>query len=247
MTLYWISQFLQTCLFPPGINILLGFIGVIFWQRILGKSLIIIALASLWLLSTPIFSAILIDRLQNQYPVLRLNKLNLCNNTHEAIVILGGVHDKSPVYPNNYVVSEATLSRLQYAAYLYQRMPLPIIVSGGGADYTEAALMIEILKEQFKTPVQLKEDKSINTADEAKFLAPLLKKHKINTIYLVTHAWHMPRSVYAFKNRGIHVIPAPMGYIIQDSYSWLPSLRALNTTALALHEYIGMVWYWIYY
>ena len=85
-------------------------------------------------------------------------------------------------------------------------------------------------------------------------MVPILEKHEIKTAYLVTNAWHMPRAMYAFhsvlkitKNTEIKVIAAPMGYVVlppnQGILNYLPSFSALDTSATALHEYVGMVWY----
>jgi uncharacterized SAM-binding protein YcdF (DUF218 family) len=102
------------------------------------------------------------------------------------------------------------------------------------------------------------EDKSINTADEAKFILPLLLQNKIHTIYLITNAWHMPRSMqifnFYFSKFNINVIPAPMGYVgISEKretvsiMDFLPWVQALEKSSIAMQEYIGMIWYKWYY
>lgn len=250
MKLFYISHFLQAFFLPPGLNLLLGLLGLLAWRfsQTFSLTLIVFSFTSLWLLSTPIIAWNLIERLQRQHPVLKLDK----PKEKSAIVVLGGGHGKSPEYLSNQTVSFDTLARLQYAAYLYEKTQLPIIVSGGNH---EADVMMQVLKENFKIPAQWEETESINTADEAKFLIPILKQHDIKTIYLITNAWHMPRSIYIFnlffKPAGLQVIPAPTRYEILDKplhlFNYLPSLGALNTSSIALHEYIGMVWYQIFY
>lgn len=254
MTLFFISHFIQAWVLPPGINLLLGVLGVLLWRlyHTLGMTLIIISFASLWLLSTPIIAWMLINGLQKQYPVLKVNELPKLNNA--AIVVLGGGHGSAPEYSTKQSVSDNTLGRLRYAVYLYGETKLPIFVSGGGSYYTDAGLMQEVLTKDFKIPVKGEEHNSINTADEAKFLLPLLKENNIDTIYLITNAWHIPRSMNIFnaifKNEGIKVIAAPMGFAMvnpRSILSYLPYLGALNTSTVALHEYIGIIWYNFYY
>ena len=130
---------------------------------------------------------------------------------------------------------------------------LPIIVSGGkgrNAEKSDAEVMSNVLKNRFNIKKVLKEDKSLNTADESELVIPILKEHQFNRVYLVTDGWHMPRSFYIFQCRGIHTIPAPMGFIHKPHESpsnFSPSIKALHMSAVALHEYIGLLWYYIRY
>lgn len=256
--IHHVSHFIQSWLFPPGLIIVLGLLGFLLWRRwrMAAKTVIIFAFVILWLLSTPIIAWSLIDILQRQYPVLEMDKLSKQNGG--AIVVLGGGEAKAPEYDIKEAVSDPTLSRLHYSGYLYDKTHLPIVVSGGnpeGLSHAEADLMQKVLRDDFKIPVNLKESKSNNTAEEAKFLLPILKANKIHYIYLVTHAWHMPRSMRVFNQifdqADIKIIPAPMGFVTLDTqkglFNYLPSLGALNTSVIAMHEYIGMVWYQFYY
>jgi uncharacterized SAM-binding protein YcdF (DUF218 family) len=248
MTVFSALHSIQALIFPPHLNFLAIFIGILLWRRrpILGKSLIVVAVISFWLLCTPLVSWQLINKLQNQYSQLQISALPSHSN-RTAIVVLGAGITQIPNHKNHYSVSEITLSRLQYAADLYDKTHLLIVVSGGRPHaelYSEADLMAEVLNKDFKISNLLKEDKSINTADEACLLEALFKKHKIDTIFLVTNAWHMPRSMYAFKQAGVKIIPAPMGYRTQKYKSSLlnywPSLAELTTSVIAMHEYIGL-------
>lgn len=241
---------------PPSMTILLALFGCLLWSRsaTLAKALFFIAFISLWLFSSPLIAKFLINTLQRDYPPLALNTLSKQN--HTAIIILGGGQNIAPEYTLGYNVSAITLARLQYAAYLYDKTHLPIIVSGGNPplprSLPEADVMKNVLQNSFKVPVAWGENQSLNTADEAKFLAPLLKEHKIETVYLVTNAWHMSRSIYAFHLAipQIKIIPAPMGYFEDQSKAfalYFPSEEAMNMTHYALHEYIGLLWYHLYY
>ncbi|MCZ6803061.1 MAG: YdcF family protein [Proteobacteria bacterium] len=78
-----------------------------------------------------------------------------------------------------------------------------------------------------------------------------MKENGIDSIYLVTHAWHMPRAVMMFEHEGINVTPAPTIFVIDvtdPAWSYyIPSASALYGTRIALHEYIGMLWYKLRY
>lgn len=255
MTTFAIYHYLEPWLLPPGFNILIAIVGLcVYWYfRLVGKLLILASLISLWLASAPIVAYHLIEILQNQYPTLSLNTLN-DPTTRGVIVVLGGGDAINVEQGIKHTVSEVTLSRVRYAAYLHKKLNLPIIVSGGssnGSRDTEADLMIAALQDNFNITNAIKEDKSINTAEESQFLVALLKQHHFDIVYLVTNAWHMPRSVYIFKHEGIKVIPAPMGYEVYDHHysllSYFPNVQALYATSIAMHEFIGLCWYYLRY
>lgn len=256
MTLFFFSHLIQTFLLPPGLNIFLlsiGFISICY-SKVIGYAFVSLGFISLWFLSTPMIAMLLIKPLQKNNPVLDVAKIPKDNTS--AIVVLGGGHGFASEYETNYSVSEATLNRLSYAAYLFEKTNFPIVVSGGANSaevYAEADLMNDALVKKFHIPAAWKESRSVNTADEAKFTLPILEAHNIKTIYLVTNAWHMPRSMRVFRSifikSGIKVIPAPMGFSNFENRleSCLPSLDGLQISTCALHEYIGMLWYSVYY
>lgn len=176
------------------------------------------------------------------------------SQSEEAIVVLGGGDMIEAEYGNKRTVSDYTLHRLKYAVFLHDKTKLPIIVSGGKADAalaSEADLMADVLQNDYHIPSVIKEGLSLTTADESKLIASLLKQHHFNRIYLVTNAWHMPRSVYIFQCAGIKVTPAPMGYFLYGPgyalISFLPNIDALYASSIAIHEYIGLTWYHFYY
>ena len=108
------------------------------------------------------------------------------------------------------------------------------------------------MHDYFNTPVAWEENLSRNTLDESHYTLPILEKNKIKAIYLITNAWHMPRSMYsflyAFKNTKIHIIAAPMGYIVNPNHgitNYLPSFDALQVSHTAMHEYVGVMVYYL--
>jgi len=252
MTTYIFSHYLTPWFMPPGVQILLAIVGIILFRvrPLLSKILFVISISTLWLASAPIVAYNLLDILQNEYSVLPLQSLNSPYFTHSAIVVLGGGDDTNVEQGNIHTVSETTLNRLRYAAYLVKKTHLPLIVSGGrenGSVESEADLMAKTMQDDFAISTAMKEDKSMNTAEESVYVAALLKQYQLNGIYLVTNAWHMPRSMMSFERAGIQVIPAPMGYKVYDHHytllSYLPNVQALEATNVALHEWIGMIWY----
>src|SRR3990167_5976976 len=225
MNFYFLSQFSQIWILPPGLNLLLAIIGFLFiklHQQRIGRILILLSLVSLWILSTPILAQLLISHLQNQYQPIQVDQLHQQNNA--AIVVLGGGDLPASEYKTNHVPVGATFARLHYAVYLHKKLKIPIIVSGGvGAPHTGADLMSEELKNYFHTTAKWKERNSINTKDEGLFIVSLLEKHHIK------------------------VIAAPMGYMNLHNkhkfFDYLPTVEGLNVNIINIHEYVGMLAY----
>ena len=148
-----------------------------------------------------------------------------------------------------------SLQRLRYAAWLQRRTHLPIIVSGGSVERdtrSEADLMRQVLEQEFDVSVEAQEDQSKTTYYNAFFTSGILEGKGYKRIFLVTHAWHMPRAVEAFQHFGIEVIPAPTAFAGYDNRGFtlediLPQARALRDSFLALHELLGRWWYRLRY
>ena len=254
--LFYLTQFVQTLLLPPCSNLLLVIIGFLVWRYkpLAGKIVVFIALLGLWLLSTPFFAQQLIDGLQYQYAALSPSKLKE-DKTASIVVLEAGLNLQSPEYGMVPLVSEATLTRLRYSAFLYQKTQARILVSGNDPTHSsinQTDYMANALKEYFGVPTKWREDRGYNTALEGIFSAEILKKAGIKKIYLVTIAYHMPRSIRAFQNKELEVIPAPTAFMstetpLKSVTALLPSTKALDVSVNALHEYLGLFWYQIYY
>ncbi|HCA26807.1 MAG TPA: hypothetical protein DEP05_04065 [Betaproteobacteria bacterium] len=244
----WLTTNLIAALLLPPLNlILLGGAGLLLLGKRprLGKSMAWAALLLLYLLSTPWVANHLLMRMETPPVVLQPGV--------GAIVVLGGGrYLNAPEYGGD-TVSQATLVRLRYAARLYRLTHKPILVSGGkpdGGRQSEAALMAETLTQDFHVPVRWIEGDSNNTAENAADSARLLRRAGIDRIYLVTHAWHMPRAKMAFTHAGMRVVPAATGYTGTHPFSplmLLPDAGALGNSAIAFHEVIGWAWYALKY
>ena len=248
-----LTRTLEIILFPPAINFIIlavGFTLLLSTWRKTAVTLIAFSFSTFYLISTPWVAYTLMNTLQQPHPALTKNDLQ--HNKAAAIVILGGGRKSSaPEYSGADTVSKFTLERVRYGAYLHRLTRLPVLVTGGAPlseTTSEAQLMKATLENDFHIPVQWVEDKSHTTRENATFSQALLSKANIQHIYLVTHAWHMPRSVDVFEKTGLKVIPAPTAFatpspLEKGGYAWIPTARALDISNLALHEMVGRVWY----
>jgi uncharacterized SAM-binding protein YcdF (DUF218 family) len=245
MSAWELTNVTARLLLPPGGLILLGLVGLALVRSHLkaGLGMASVALISLLALSTPVVSRNLLKTLEDPYadPVRERNA--------DAIVVLGGgMYPSAPEFGSP-VVTAATLERLRYAAALQRRTGKPILVTGGdpaGYRATEGEQMKAGLKELGAT-VKWVESASANTYENARLSRKILKQSGVDSIFLVTHAWHMPRAKMAFQNAGLRVVPAPTAFrVAPPRFSVLdcvPSAEGLQQSWYFFHEIAGIAWY----
>lgn len=242
-----ITNFIAAFLLPPLNLLLISALGLLLWHRrpILARRLLAASLALLWIASTPFFAEGGLHLLERQTAALGERP-----PAADAIVILGGgSYINAPEYAGQDTVSEITLVRLRYGATLQRKTGKPILVTGGaplGNRLAEAQQMRSALEQDFQAPVRWTEDSSDNTLENARYSFQALQKADIRKIYLVTHAWHMPRSAETFRRVGFEVVEAPTAFTTRyrlDMLAFLPRAEALRNSKIFVHELIGLAWY----
>ena len=243
---WFITNLLSAFLLPPLNLLLIAALGLWLWHKrpFIARALLTLSFALLWLLSTPYVAEALLHELEGE-PYATDTKKPLA----DAIVVLGGgTYFHAPEYAGD-TVGKDTLERLRFAAKLQRATGKPILVTGGkplGNNLSEGAQMKAVLEQEFNVPVQWVEGESDNTLENARFSFLTLKATGIQRIYLVTHAWHMPRSMQAFQSAGFQVVPAPTGYTTRyqtDLLTFVPNAYALRDSRIFMHELIGIFWY----
>lgn len=243
--------FIKTLILPPTLNFIFIATGLCFKRKkVLSRLFLYSGSLLLVLFCIPSFSNLLLKSLE-KYPAL--NPPVIVNNEQAIVVLSGGSYPDAKEYAKD-IDGFITLQRNHYASFLQKQTGLPVLVTGGNVelgDNTEASVMTDTLQNSFDVPVRWQEDKARNTAENAIYSADILKENNIDTIFLVTHAWHMTRSVMMFEREGIKVIPAPTIFVSDENYfsflNYIPSASALYRTRIALHEYIGILWYKLRY
>ena len=243
-TSWLITNLIAGLLLPPVSLLILGLIGlaILKRQRAIGRGLIAISLITIWLLSTPWIAGFLLDSLKPAPTALT-------GKEADAIVILGGGSIKDSIEYGGDTLGRFTLERVRYGAWLAKRLDKPILVTGGApiGGRPEAEIMRDSLILEFGVKrVRWVESTSINTRENARYSAHLLKPDGIERIYLVTNAWHLARAIPEFEMLGFKVIPAGTGYSLPQPLvplDFLPDGKALQNSWLALHEWLGLLWY----
>jgi uncharacterized SAM-binding protein YcdF (DUF218 family) len=253
MSASWIITNTVSALLLPPLNMVVsgvaGFMMRKRWPRI-GGTLCVGSLIALIALSTGAGAKLIVAPLENMAMPLSPARASGA----QAIVVLGGGRMKNaPEYDNQDIPSMAALARLRYGAKLHRETGLPILVTGGspdGSQVSEAQIMARVLREDFATPVKWLEQASDNTAQNAQFSARLLAGQNVQRILLVTDAIHMPRSQKIFLQNGLQVVPAPTTFLSREPLSlidFVPGGDALGLSHYAMHEWLGLCWYWLRY
>ena len=245
-----------TSLILPACSGLLALFALLVWAwRHSARSLarVPIALASvitllLWLLSCQAVAIWLSLHVLPQ--VSPVSPDDLKSHKVQAIVVLGGGVENDAAEYSGPTLSADAMSRLLYGAYLSRSTPLPMAYTGGvgwagpSGQTSEAEVASIALRRLGLPALRWQEGQSRDTRENALLTAALLKADGVTHIALVTHAWHMPRSVRQFEAAGLVVTPAPMGFVRSDLspwLQWLPSGKGLRDSGWVIREWLGLL------
>jgi uncharacterized SAM-binding protein YcdF (DUF218 family) len=244
MSLY---QIVKGLALPPADLIVALVIAVLISLRWRRTGLVLTALITIafYVLATPFFADRLLSAVATVPPLAADNDLR---DAQAIVVLSAGAVPGGPEY-DGVMIDHTTLERLRYAAHVYRRKALPVLVSGGnqpGLRMPLAQAMKLALEEDFAVPVKWVEDKSADTIENARFSSAILKDAGIHTIVLVTSAPHMPRAQDLFVATGLTVIPAPTGFASYVRYApatLIPRMAALDESESAIYEILAHSWH----
>lgn len=254
MNLESLKPLLSTLVLPPAGPLLITVLGFLLLtisrKANTGKVFIGIGLILAWLLSCQAIAVKLDAWLLQSYPVA--TSASIVKSKVQAIVVLGGgMQSQADEYQNSAQINATAATRLRYGAWLSKQTKLPLAFSGGrgwaagaGSEKTEAEGAANYLKSLDFPAAKWLDDKSSDTAGNAREMAKMLPVKDVPKIVLVTHAWHMERSVKLFEAQGFTVLPAPVYIITSDSYAllnWLPSAQGLQDSRSVLREALGLL------
>ncbi len=238
------SDRVQRVLLPPAGLFWLLFLGLAMAlatpYAVLGWSAAGASVAALYAMSTPHLRSLLMATLDRHAP---LEPDGFEPTGVGALVVLDCGRKRGAREYGGATVREATLERLVYGAWLHRRLGTPVLVSGNGA----REMMAAVLRESLGVEARWIESRSHNTHENAALSTRILASEGVGRVLLVTHFWHMPRAVAAFATAGLEVVPAPMGFGgllgARPFLGALPHPQAMAECYLAVHEWVGIVWY----
>lgn len=248
---------LKTALVEPPVNLLLPLgLGLLLLRgarrhsgrRRAGMWLATLAFIALVVLAVPAVGRAMLLALEDGLPTTPPD-----DAPPAAIVVLSG--DDLRASPGGLLappnVGGLTLQRMRAGILLHRRTGLPILVSGGvvrEGDPPIAAAMATVMRDEFAAPPRWVEDRSLTTWENATYTAAMLKAEGIGSVYVVTDAWHLRRALLAFRHAGLRATAAPAHFTGPDhltAASFVPSMQGWSASHFALHEWIGLAWYWL--
>ncbi|WP_018152399.1 YdcF family protein [Leeia oryzae] len=241
---WFIRNLLASFLLPPMCFVLPILTGVALLRYMpkLGKTLILLSTFLLYLASIRFVASALMAPLEQ-------NSHFQGQKDAQAIVILSGGRRHGSEYDGQITLSDSSLVRLRYGAWLAKQTGLPILLTGGAPEdggTPEAHIMQQVLQQDYQLSAKWLEIASRTTQENAGFSLPILKAAGIRKLILVSDGWHLPRAQLAFQQPGITVYPAGVNFTPAFSpwpRNWIPSALSLEKTSWAMHEYIGLLWY----
>ena len=164
----------------------------------------------------------------------------------DVIIMLGGgAYSDTPDVDGTGTLCASPASRLLTAVRLQRQLGVPILLSGGQV-YEDTGAEAKIAKRVLMSlgvPENkiLTETRSINTSQNARFSAEILRENGLSHPILVTSAFHMKRSVLNFAKQGVAVEPFPTDYMVAHHpvfhYTKLrPQTEALLDNVTVLQE-----------
>lgn len=238
----WLKALVKAIVLPPAGPMLVVLAGILMATRRprTGRTVALIGIVTLFLLSTPIVASLLIRGLDRS-PVLDVAHASGAR----AIVILGGgMREYAPEFGGP-TLNALTLERVRYGARVARATGLPVLVSGGSfrPGPTEALLMSTALTQEYGVPVRWMETHSRNTHENAVDSARILKANGIDHVILVAHSFDVRRASAEFASEGIVTvaapthIPSPQPDRLSDFW---PSPASLQDSYYAIYEILAV-------
>jgi uncharacterized SAM-binding protein YcdF (DUF218 family) len=196
------------------------------------------------------FGKLLIEPLEERFPPWAAS-----SGAPDGIVVLGGAIEPELSARRASELNEAA-ERITVIPELARRYPLArILYSGGNGSLMprggSEAHIAGALLETLGVPANrlILEDRSRTTAENAEFSRRLAMPKPGERWLLVTSAYHMPRSIGAFRKAGFPVEAYPVDYRTAGTVDlWFPFdsvASGLRRTDTAAREWVGLLVYWL--
>ena len=250
---YILSKVFTYSVLPPSIFIIALFLASFYAKKF--RLFFFTCSVLFYALSNAYIADFLLSPLEKPY------NTPLSESRVDAVVVLSGGSTKGV---SNLPLGDEAYKRAMWGLMIAKSHDLPLLFSGAGVnqDYSESDAFLDTIKElkihlgiDIPTDKTFKqrefslhvESKSIDTYENAKLSKLAFEQDGITqpTIYLVTSAYHMRRSIKLYEHFGFKVIPAATAFQMstreKDAWDYMPNIWALDKSYTALHEYAGLL------
>lgn len=227
-----------------------------------------VATALLWLLGTHAAESFLIQRLGAVHPIPSDEDVARI----DVVVVLSGGFVDAPMTAYDQLDSWTTARVVQGVRTFFESDARMLVMTGrwsrsggGGVDATDGgaagdgaaasddgarmALAMKKLAVELGVPAEriVVEPNARTTREHPTELLRLDVVRAGDTIGVVTSSWHLPRAMREFEKHFSDLVAVPAFDVAVDQKGgllrWMPRSMHLASSATALAEYIGMLWY----
>lgn len=252
--MFILSKVVHFFVSPSNVAVLLLFLGLFFLISSMRRS----ALASLsaGMIILVIFGylptgSFILAPLENRFPVV---DLQTAEAPHGIIVLGGSVGAGMPAARGTRIELNEAGERLAMTAVLARRFPdARLIMSGGDAavlfplDVREGDYMKRGLEDLGIDGNRIEVDRvSRNTEENAIETLRIIAEDRDKVWWLVTSAYHMPRSIGCFRRLGLDPVAFPVDFrTYPDVQIWPGRVVSdgLKRSDRAIHEWFGLLSY----
>jgi uncharacterized SAM-binding protein YcdF (DUF218 family) len=238
---------------PSNFLILLGMFGALLMatrlarvgRRVLVASVLLLAVCGL----SPLGNALILP-LEQRFPAWHAGA-----TPPTGLIVLGGMFDTVTSDGRGDIALTDAAERITVAAELARRYPQArLLFSGGsgrlvltGANESDLAVRLFVGLGIERSRIEV-DDRSRDTAENAAFSKAVASPKPGDRWVLITSAFHMPRSVGAFRRVGFAVEAYPTDWRTRGPADYARpfdnAAEGLRRTDIATREWIGLVTYW---
>jgi len=243
---WWFIEPSNVVVFAIGTAIVLLFTG----RVRAGRNILLAVAIFVGLLSLLPIPDIVVSTLEQRFP-----RPDPLPEKVDGIILLGGAQIPRMTREYGTPALNAAAGTVTTFMWLGRRYPDAKLVFTGGSgdpleqDLTEAETLRLFLDQQgFDASRVLYEERSRNTYENAVLAKPLANPRPEETWILVTQAFHVPRSVGAFRKVGWEVTPYSESYRYGRHVHFGPPSNVREALALfnaGAREWIGLLAYWL--
>ena len=232
------------------------------WAKRILVALIVLVL----LYTTPILHGLLIDPLENRWPVLAGEELAALQAHHQAtstqadhrdpvyVIVLGSGHTPDPRLEPGQMLTPKVTMRLTEALRVHRMLPESRLVTSAPAptrshsSYTQAEALRDAAIALGADPdrIHIQPDPN-STCEEAR---AFVRDHGPGTrVVIATTATHMRRAMMIFEQQGALPVAAPTNFVRKKDpdrpiliRDYLPSAENIDALEHTIKEYAGYVW-----
>ncbi len=248
---YILSKTFDVLLMPLPMVFMVLVYCLITKNRIRSRRVMVISMIFLYVAS----NQIIVNQIVSWWEGSFVKQSVIAKNYEVGVVLTGGMSKAYDPATQHVWVGRA-FDRAAQAFQLYKSGKIKKILISGGQGGVRGSItsregqemMVFLTKAGVRAEDIILEGKSLNTRENAKFSAQILKdQFHTKECVLITSAFHLPRAMACFKKVGIQALPFPAHFMQEKTVFWfdqlLPNEEALFYFYVVFHEMVGVAVY----